>query len=289
MVNIQWYPGHMEKARRDMQEYIKAVDLIIEVRDARIPLASANPILSTMAQGKPRLVILGKSDLADEAETKRWISYLKETVDEVVDLDMIHDKNTKSIVIQLAKELTAKKREKMISRGIRPRAMRAMVCGIPNSGKSTLINRISGKTSAKTADKPGVTRSLTWIHADSTLDVLDTPGVLWPKFEDPQVGIYLGATGAINENILDQKEIAVETIGFLLSYYESFLEKEYALKQGTPKEEWLETIAKARHLKKENNIYDLERSAIVFLHELRRGKLGRMTLERVNDEKSLCE
>ncbi|MBP3891914.1 MAG: ribosome biogenesis GTPase YlqF [Solobacterium sp.] len=278
MVNIQWYPGHMEKARRDMLDGLKAVDFLIEVRDARIPNASANPILNDMAKGKERLVILSKSDLADPEATSAWQKALEAQGYHVLALNLQDTKSRKAL-IDTCKELTQEKRNKMIAKGIKPRAMRAMACGIPNSGKSTLINLVSKKKSAKTADKPGVTRGLTWIHADETLDILDTPGVLWPKFEDPTVGVLLGATGAINDNILDLKEIAIKTIEIILKQYETIFIDVFGISKESKKEDYLLQIAKARHLEKENAEADVDRAASLFLHELRKGKYGRITLE----------
>ena len=281
MVTVQWYPGHMEKARRDMSEQLKAVDMIIELRDARIPQASRNPILDEMAPQKPRLIVLSKIDLADEARTAEWVSSLKTENRDCLALDLAKDKSVRKQIVSACAGLTKEKRDRMIRRGIRPRAMRAMACGIPNAGKSTLINRIAGRTSAKTADKPGVTRSLTWIKADSTLEILDTPGVLWPKFEDPRTGSLLAATGAINENILDLKEIAMDTIHVIRELYPDVLEQEYGADKNTRTDVMLEKIAEKRHLLKENSLLDTDRAASVFLHELRRGKLGRLTLESV--------
>ncbi len=292
MVTVQWYPGHMEKARRDMAEHLKAVDMIIEVRDGRIPMASRNPILDEMAPQKPRLIVLSKIDLADEARTAEWVESLKKENRDCLALDLAKDKTVKKQIVASCAQLTKEKRERMIRRGIRPRAMRAMACGIPNAGKSTLINRIAGRTSARTADKPGVTRALTWIKADSTLEILDTPGVLWPKFEDPRTGSLLAATGAINENILDLKEIAMDTIHVIREYYPGILEAEYHAEESTRTDVMLEKIAETRHLLKDSNVLDIDRAASVFLHELRRGKLGRLSLEWIrNDEteKSLSE
>ena len=286
MVAVQWYPGHMEKARRDMAEHLKAVDMIIEVRDARIPLASRNPILDEMAPQKPRLIVLSKIDLADEGKTAEWVSSFTGPNRSCLALDLANDKSVKKQIVNACAELTKEKRDRMIRRGIRPRAMRAMACGIPNVGKSTLINRIAGRSSAKTADKPGVTRALTWIKADSTLEILDTPGVLWPKFEDPRTGSLLAATGAINENILDLKEIAMDTIHVIREAYPGILEQEYDAPLNTRTDVMLEKIAEKRHLLKENSELDIDRAASAFLHELRRGKLGRLTLESVKQDET---
>ena len=286
MVDVQWYPGHMEKARRDMAEHLKAVDMIIEVRDARIPLASRNPILDEMAPQKPRLIVLSKIDLADEEKTAEWVSSFTGPNRSCLALDLANDKSVKKQIVNACAELTKEKKERMIRRGIRPRAMRAMACGIPNVGKSTLINRIAGRNSAKTADKPGVTRALTWIKADSTLEILDTPGVLWPKFDDPRTGSLLAATGAINENILDLKEIAMDTIHVIREAYPGILEQEYDAPLNTRTDVMLEKIAEKRHLLKGNNELDIDRAASVFLHELRRGKFGRLSLESVKHEET---
>lgn len=282
MVDVQWYPGHMEKARRDMQESLKAVDLIVEIRDARVLDASRNPLLDTMGQGKGRLIVLSKADLADPVETQRWIDTLTKEDQKVMALDIAHDSSAKKIVLDQLHELGKPKIERMVRRGIRPRALRAMVCGIPNAGKSTLINRISGKNRVRTEDRPGVTRSLAWIHADKTMDLLDTPGVLWPKFDDPRTGSLLAATGAVNESILDLKEIAMDTMHVIRQYYPDALSEAYQCDPDTRIDVMLEKIAAARHALKENNEPDTDRAAVIFLHELREGKLGRITLEHVD-------
>lgn len=282
MVDVQWYPGHMEKARRDMQESLKAVDLIVEIRDARVPDASRNPLLDTMGQGKGRLIVLSKADLADPVETQRWIDTLTKEDQKAMALDIAHDPSAKKIVLEQLHELGKPKIERMVRRGIRPRALRAMVCGIPNAGKSTLINRISGKNRVRTEDRPGVTRSLAWIHADKTMDLLDTPGVLWPKFDDPRTGSLLAATGAVNESILDLKEIAMDTMHVIRQYYPDALSEAYQCDPDTRIDVMLEKIAAARYALKENNEPDTDRAAVIFLHELREGKLGRITLEHVD-------
>jgi ribosome biogenesis GTPase A len=282
--NINWYPGHMEKARRDMQDSLKAADMIIEIRDARIPYASSNPLLDKMIQNKPRLIVLSKKDLADETITKEFIEKYSNEDNKVIAVDLQNDSSAKNSIINASKELTKSKRDKMIAKGIKPRAMRAMICGIPNVGKSTLINRIVGKNKAKTADKPGVTRSLTWIHTDEALDLLDTPGVLWPKFDNQHMGCLLAATGAINEDILDLKSITNETIEVIRDYYPGVLENEYGFQTDTDIHEVLTYIAKKRNLVKDSDTLDIDRAAILFLREYRRGKLGKFTLERIDEE-----
>lgn len=290
MVKVQWYPGHMEKARREMLERLKSVDMIIEVCDARIPDASRNPMLAGMALNKPRLIILGKCDLADEALTKEWISFFSRENTAAVALDLMHDSNAGRKVIRACAKLMEPIHERQRARGIRPRAARAMAAGIPNAGKSTLINRIAGKNTVKAADKPGVTRSLTWIHADPSLDLLDTPGVLWPKFDDEKTGSVLAALGAINENILDLKFVAMDTIHMIQDLYPGLLEKEFET-EGVNPNGMLKAIAERRHLLTADGRQDTKRAASVFLHELRKGKYGRLTLEKPNEksEESLSE
>jgi len=279
MVTVQWYPGHMEKARRDMQDALKQVDMVIEIRDARIPNASRNPMLDKMIGDKPRLIVLSKSDLADEKASETWAKALSTDSQKAVYGDLVGQKRNRQMIINECLELTKKKRDRMIARGIRPRAMRAMACGIPNVGKSTLINLIASKTRAKTADKPGVTRSLSWIHASDQLDILDTPGVLWPKFDDERTGVLLAALGSINEDILNTIEIALYVINDIQELYPGLLEKAFEAPEGTDKYAMIEQIARQRHLVKTGDELDTERAADVFLHELRKAKYGKLTLE----------
>ena len=186
-INIQWFPGHMTKAKREMQEKLKMVDFVIELRDARIPNASRNPMLDELCKQKPRLIILSKRDKAQASYTKQWIAHLSNETTKVLALDILKDSVTQ-MVVDASQQLMKAKIERMIRRGIRPRAMRAMVVGVPNVGKSTFINRISKKKIATTGDRPGVTKALQWSRVNKDLELLDTPGVLWPKFEDEQVG-----------------------------------------------------------------------------------------------------
>lgn len=290
MKNINWYPGHMEKARRQMQENLKVMDLIIEVRDARIPLASENPFLAEMAAGKPRIIILSKTDLADPEQTARWEEALRTEQREVLSLDLRQGKDVRKKIIAASRLLTAAKYEKMKARGIRnPRAMRAMACGIPNSGKSTLINRVFGRASLKTEDHPGVTRSLSWIHADPALDILDTPGVLWPRFDDQHAAALLGITGAINDQLLDFKDLSCVLITTMQKYYPGLLEKAYEYQDLEDPYDVLRAAAACRRILKENNEADLDRTASAMIHEFRRGKLGRITLEHEEDVEDLSE
>lgn len=281
---VQWYPGHMEKTRRQMQEHLKAVDAVIEIRDARIPRASANPVLDQLAAGKPRLIILGKADMADPVETDRWKKRLTDGSQIAIAGDLQHADRVKKEVVAAMEELTKDMRERQIRKGIRPRAVRAMVCGIPNVGKSTFINRIARRNIARTEDRPGVTRSLTWIHTDHKLDLLDTPGVLWPKFEDERTGSLLAIVGSVNDQILDLNMIAMDAIHILTDMYPQLLKDAYEVEPEMTPPKVLDRIAFVLNLKKENDRPDRSRAAISFLKDLRKGKLGRITLERADEK-----
>ena len=290
MVKVQWYPGHMEKARREMTERLKAVDMIIELRDARIPEASTNPMLNMMAQGKPRLIVLAKTDMADPVQTDKWVRYLKKGEQSCIAVDLMRDNSAGKKIIREAVALMKPKRDRQKARGINPRAVRAMACGIPNVGKSTMINRIAGRNTVKAADKPGVTRSLTWIHADPQLELLDTPGVLWPKFDDEKTGSLLAAIGSINDDILDRKMIAMDAIHVIQDLYPGLLEEVYESGTVNPNG-MLKAIAARRNLVRENSQPDTKRAAELFLNELRKGRIGRLSLEHANekDEQNLSE
>lgn len=286
MVKIQWYPGHMEKARREMTERLKAVDLVIELRDARIPEASRNPLLNMMAKDKPRLIVLTKTDIADPAVTEGWIHSLKKDNVACLAVDLNRDSRCGRKIIREALSLMKEKRARQKARGINPRAVRAMAAGIPNVGKSTMINRIAGRNTLKAADKPGVTRSLTWLHADPDLDLLDTPGVLWPKFDDEKTGSLLAAVGSINDDIVDRKMLAMDTIRIIQELYPGHLEEIYEAEEGVNPNGMLKAIAAKRNLLRENSEPDTKRAAELFLTELRHGRLGRLSLERPYEENS---
>ena len=284
MVKVQWYPGHMEKARREMVERLKAVDMIIELRDARIPHASMNPMLAEMTQNKPRLIVLSKIDKADSKATEEWVKYFKKQENvSCIALDLMNDAKCGKKLIQESLNVTKEKREKQIAKGIHPRAVRAMACGIPNVGKSTMINRINGRNTVKAADKPGVTRSLTWIHADPNLDLLDTPGVLWPRFDDELTGSLLAAVGSINDDILDKKMLAMDTIHVIQDLYPGLLEDIYESGEVNPNG-MLKAIARKRQFKLGEDVLDVKRAAESFLTDLRHGKFGRLTLEKAENE-----
>ena len=283
-MNLQWYPGHMTKAKRQMQEDLKLIDLIIELVDARIPLSSRNPDIDELGKNKARLILLNKSDLADERYNEQWSAYFQKKGFYVVKVNAKSGAGLKSIqgVIQ---EACKAKIERDRRRGIKNRPIRAMVVGIPNVGKSTFINSYAGKACAKTGNKPGVTKGKQWIRLNKTLELLDTPGILWPKFEDQQVGLKLAFTGAINDDILDPENMAIAFIYHMNSRNPDCLRNRYQITFDTIEEPHviLEKIAMARGFKKKGDEPDLERAGKIQMDEYRGGKLGRLTLELPED------
>ena len=279
-MTIQWFPGHMTKAKREMQENLKLVDLVIELRDCRIPLSSKNPMLDEIFQTKPRLIVLSKKDKGEAEITQQWIEKLKDDTTLVIAADLLHDSFVPKLT-QACKEVMKEKIERMIRRGIRPRAIRAMVVGVPNVGKSTMINRLAGKKIAQTADRPGVTRSLQWVKLNKDVELLDTPGVLWPKFEDPTVGFHLALTGAIRDEILPKEEVVVYALKWLSANEPQRLKERYALENlAADPYALLTQIAVARkHLNKQGEA-DLTRTIDMVINEIRNDKLGPISWER---------
>ena len=216
-MNFQWYPGHMTKAKRQMQEDIKLIDLVIELVDARIPLSSRNPDIDELGKNKYRLILMNKADLADRKATEQWSAFFKKKGYYVVSLDA-RSKNGMKSITEIIMEACKEKMERDRKRGIKNRPVRAMVVGIPNVGKSTFINSYAGKACAKTGNKPGVTKGKQWIRLNKSVELLDTPGILWPKFEDQKVGLRLALIGSIRDEILNTDELAVELIRFLKNY-----------------------------------------------------------------------
>lgn len=277
---IQWFPGHMTKAARQMEENLKKVDFVIEIRDARIPDSSRNPMLDGIIHTKPRLIILSKKDKADPKLTKEWITYLEKDNVRVIALDLVHE-NYKAAIVQASKTLCASFIEKQKRRGIKPRALRAMVCGIPNVGKSTMINTLAKRKAAKTADKPGVTKSLQWIKLDKDLELLDTPGVLWPKFDDQQIGLKLALLGSIRDEVVTMDELAMFAVEWLMENNPSSLIKTYGIEiQDTP---WhtLEQVAIKRGYLQKGQI-DENRLMNSFVKDMRENKCGLITWEKPN-------
>lgn len=277
---IQWFPGHMTKAARQMEENLKKVDFVIEIRDARIPDSSRNPMLDGIIHTKPRLIILSKKDKADPKLTKEWITYLEKDNVRVIASDLVHE-NYKAAIVQASKTLCASFIEKQKRRGIKPRALRAMVCGIPNVGKSTMINTLAKRKAAKTADKPGVTKSLQWIKLDKDLELLDTPGVLWPKFDDQQIGLKLALLGSIRDEVVTMDELAMFAVEWLMENNPSSLIETYGIEiQDTP---WhtLEQVAIKRGYLQKGQI-DENRLMNSFVKDMRENKCGLITWEKPN-------
>lgn len=277
-MDFQWYPGHMTKAKRAMQEDIKLVDLVIELLDARAPGSSRNPDIDTLGKGKARLILLNKADMADEKANRAWEKELSRTGALTVGMDARSGDGKKKVQEAILKAC-AEKIERNRKRGILNRPVRAMVAGIPNVGKSTFINTMAGRASAKTGNKPGVTRGNQWIRLNKQVELLDTPGILWPKFEDPEVGLHLALLGSIREEILNAAELAAELIRFLKANAPDRLSERYGILPEAEEIRVLTQIAEARNCRLKGNEPDLERAALLLLNDFRSGRLGRITLE----------
>ena len=283
-MNYQWYPGHMTKAKRIMQEDIKLIDLIIELVDARIPMSSRNPDIDELGKGKSRIILLNKSDLADARLNQEWESFFKEKGYFVQQLNAKTGAGIKNIQA-LVQESCKEKIERDRKRGIINRPIRAMVVGIPNVGKSTFINSFAGKACAKTGNKPGVTKGKQWIRLNKNLELLDTPGILWPKFEDQKIGERLALIGSINDEILHVDELAVALIRNLKNSYLDLLEKRYDITIDEDAYDTLKKIAIARKCLQKGELPDVDRASSMLLEDFRSGKLGRITLERPEEWK----
>ena len=271
MATVQWFPGHMKKAERMMQDSLKLVDVVCEVADARIPRASRNPDLDDIIAGrKPRLLILNRSDQADPNVTARWRDYYREQNIAFMECDAASGRGVKGFSQAL--------------RAVRDKqgTLRAMVVGVPNVGKSTFINKVSGRKTAAVSDRPGVTRGKQWITVDGSLELLDTPGILWPKFDDPAVGERLAFTGAVKDDVLDTEELAAKLLVFLRDAYPAALKERYKIDPApdTPGWELLESCARKRGFLMARGEVNCERMAAVLLDEFRGGRLGRISLER---------
>lgn len=277
-MNIQWYPGHMTKARRMMQENIKLVDLVIELVDARVPLSSRNPDIDDLGRNKARLLLLNKSDLADEAANEAWSAYFRAKGFQVVKLNSRNGAGFKSVNAAV-QEACKEKIERDRRRGILNRPVRAMVAGIPNVGKSTFINSFAGKACTKTGNKPGVTKGAQWVRLNKQVELLDTPGILWPKFEDQEVGIKLAMIGSIKEEILNTEELSLELLKLLKARYSGTIGERYGADETLSEVELLGEIAKRRGCLMKGGEPDLTKAAAILLEDFRSGKLGRITLE----------
>ena len=277
-MNVQWYPGHMTKAIRMMQADIKLIDLVIELIDARIPMSSRNPDIDELSKGKSRLILLNKSDLADEAKNKAWLRYF---TDKGLVTLLLDSKNRKGFaeINRSIEEACKAKLERDRARGITGRPVRAMVVGIPNVGKSTFINSFTRRASTKTGNKPGVTKGKQWIKINKSLELLDTPGILWPKFENDSIGLNLAFIGSINDEILDEAELSIKLIEYLASDYQGVLAGRFDIDESKAPVEVLENIAQKRGCIKKGGAPDYDKAARIVLDEFRSGKLGRITLE----------
>lgn len=281
-MTIQWFPGHMAKARREVTDKLKLVDVVFELVDARIPLSSRNPMMNEITQQKPRVVLLNKADLADPKLTKEWIHWFGQQDVPAIPVVATEGEGFRKIESE-AKRLTAAKFAAMQKKGIRPRAVRAMILGIPNVGKSSLINRMAKRNIAKTGDKPGVTKAQQWIKVGRDFELLDTPGILWPKFEDPQVGIRLALTGAIRDEVLDneKEDITAFLVKWLNRTYSGVLESRYKL-ESLSDDTWetIREIGKKRGLVRSGGVIDESAACDLILREFRGGMFGKITLER---------
>ena len=276
---IQWFPGHMARTRRKIQESLKLVDAVVEIVDARIPLSSRNPEMDSLTAGKPRMVILNKADLADEAANRRWLAYFKKQGMAAIAVDCKSGRGCNQFDPAL-RELLSELLEKWESKGAN-RTIRAMIVGIPNVGKSSFINRMNRGGKAKVEDRPGVTRQNQWFVIEGGTQLLDTPGVLWPKFEDQTVAMRLAFTGAIKDQVLDMEEMACELLGILRRDYPSVLLERYKLEQPLNEDnyELLHDIGRKRGMLISGGAIDTERASIMLMDEYRGGKLGRITLD----------
>ena len=282
-LNIQWYPGHMTKTRRQIEADLKLVDAVCEIVDARIPISSRNPDIDAICGGKPRILVLNRMDLADPEATKKWAAYFRERGMSVIATDCKSRRGISDFT-PAARRACAQKLERDAKRGMN-RPLRVMVVGIPNVGKSTLINQISGRKGAKAENRPGVTRGKQWVSVDAGLQLLDTPGILWPKFEDPKVGMMLAYTGAVKENVIDLEELACFLRTLLHKHYPKALLDRYQVEApaDTPGWELLELAGRKRGYLVSGGEVNLERMARVLLDEFRGGKLGKFTLEMPED------
>lgn len=280
-MNIQWFPGHMTKARRMIAENVKFVDAVCEVIDARIPMSSRNPDLDDMAGGKPRLVVMNRVDQADPSITRLWSDYFKRSGFAVLETDCKSGMGTKAF-LSAVRRLLKPKLDEYAAKGQTGRQLRVMIVGIPNVGKSTFINKIARRKAAITSDRPGVTRGKQWINIDSGLELLDTPGILWPKFDSQEVGENLAFTGAVKDEIMDRETLAANLLLRLRDYYPERVEERYKFSPGRDMSgfDMLEAAAKKRGFLISGGEYDLERMSAVLLDEFRGGKLGRISLEK---------
>ncbi|MCR4442648.1 MAG: ribosome biogenesis GTPase YlqF [Peptococcaceae bacterium] len=280
MLLVQWFPGHMAKTRRLVYENIKLVDVVTELCDARIPASSRNPLFDGLAGNKPRLLVLGKEDLADTAATGLWLEYYNRSGQKSLALNMVRGtKTARKKLLQAIRSLAEPVLAKRVQRGIKKQTVRTMVVGIPNVGKSTLINFLAGKGAAETGDRPGVTRGKQWIRLEGEVELLDMPGLLWPKFEDRETGLKLAVTGAIRDEAVDGQELALWLIKWLAGNAPGRIRERYGIEESKDANLLLEEISRKRGFLQRGGKVDVEKGAAMLLDEFRAGKIGAFTLD----------
>lgn len=277
-MTIQWFPGHMAKARREVTEKLKLIDIVFELVDARLPLSSRNPMIDEIIQQKPRIILLNKADLADSEWTKEWIAYFKSRQLPAIAINSQEGQGL-SQIMNKTKELLKEKFDRMRARGIKPRAVRAMIVGIPNVGKSTLINRLAKRNIAKTGNTPGVTKAQQWIKVGKELELLDTPGILWPKFEDEEVGYKLALTGAIKDSIINLQDVAAYGLRFLKEHYPERLTERYQIDPHLEIIEMFDAIGKLRGCLLKGGEIDYDKTTDIIIRDIRSEKLGKLTFD----------
>ena len=277
-MNIQWFPGHMAKTRRLITENLKLVDIVVELKDARIPYSSTNPILEEILGNTPRVIALNKCDMADEDMLKKWVAYYKSKGITAVPVDSIKGTGIGALKNEI-KNALRDKTKKEIEKGMRERDPRMMVVGIPNVGKSSFINKLSGRAGAKTGDRPGVTTTKQWIRISGGYELLDTPGILWPKFEDQMVGLKLALIGSMNDEVVHVDEMSMDLIKILRETYPGAMAERYGIDETPEPYKVLEAIAKSRNCLLKGEELDVAKAANLFIDDFRSGKLGKITLE----------
>ena len=284
---IQWYPGHMAKAKRQVSEQLKKVDVVFELVDARIPYSSRNPMIDDVIKQKPRVVILNKKDMTNLKELEKWETYFKDEGFYPVAVDAKHGKNLKNVEVEAIKA-TQEKFDREKAKGLKPRAIRAMIVGIPNVGKSTLINKLAKRSIAETGNKPGVTKQQQWIKVGKSLQLLDTPGILWPKFEDEEVGKKLSLTGAIKDSIVHLDEVAIYGLNFMIKHDVSALKRHYNIDTHEDAEilDWFDAIGRRRGLLQKGNEVDYESVIVLIINDMRNAKIGTYCFDILKEMKS---
>ncbi|MED1123752.1 ribosome biogenesis GTPase YlqF [Bacillus atrophaeus] len=279
-MTIQWFPGHMAKARREVTEKLKLIDIVYELVDARIPMSSRNPMIEEILKNKPRIMLLNKADKADAAVTKQWKEHFEKQGIPSLSINSVNGQGLNQIVPS-SKELLQEKIDKRKAKGVKPRAIRALIIGIPNVGKSTLINRLAKKNIAKTGDRPGITTSQQWVKVGKELELLDTPGILWPKFEDELVGLRLAITGAIKDSIINLQDVAVFGLRFLEEHYPDRLKERYGLEE-IPEDiaELFDTIGEKRGCLMSGGLINYDKTTEVIIRDIRTEKFGRLSFEQ---------